>query len=155
MAYCRWSSDNFKCDLYVFEVVGGGYQVHIAGTRVVGEVPPLMWPRLEPGELIEDDDFYLLEQSYKAQGDFLETAERVPIGLPWDNTSFWFQELGELRMFLNAAKTIGYQFPDEIFDIIEEEMADNEVEILPLPSLQIWEALKVVASKDAHPEVFA
>jgi hypothetical protein len=33
MSYCRWSSDNFNCDLYCFEHCGGWFQTYIAGAR--------------------------------------------------------------------------------------------------------------------------
>lgn len=33
MSYCRWSSDNFNCDLYCFEHCGGWYQTYTAGSR--------------------------------------------------------------------------------------------------------------------------
>jgi hypothetical protein len=34
MSYCRWSSDNYNCDLYCFEHVDGYYQTYVAGNRV-------------------------------------------------------------------------------------------------------------------------
>lgn len=33
MSYCRWSSDNYQCDIYAYRHVCGGYQVHVAGRR--------------------------------------------------------------------------------------------------------------------------
>lgn len=33
MSYCRWSSDFFECDVYVYEDVAGGYTCHVAGRR--------------------------------------------------------------------------------------------------------------------------
>jgi len=33
MSYCRWSSDNFNCDLYCYEDVSGGYTTHVANYR--------------------------------------------------------------------------------------------------------------------------
>lgn len=32
MSYCRWSSDNFRCDLYCFESESG-FETYIAGSR--------------------------------------------------------------------------------------------------------------------------
>lgn len=29
MSYCRWSSDNFKCDVYVYADVSGGWTTHV------------------------------------------------------------------------------------------------------------------------------
>lgn len=33
MSYCRWSSMNWMCDVYVYEDVGGGWTTHVAGRR--------------------------------------------------------------------------------------------------------------------------
>jgi len=38
MAYCRWSSDNFQSDVYVYEDIDGTWITHVAGSRIVGEV---------------------------------------------------------------------------------------------------------------------
>lgn len=37
MSYCRWSSDNFECDLYCYSDVNGGYTTHVAGRRRQGD----------------------------------------------------------------------------------------------------------------------
>jgi hypothetical protein len=33
MSYCRWSSDNYACDVYVYENIYGGWTTHIAKYR--------------------------------------------------------------------------------------------------------------------------
>ncbi len=35
MSYCRFSSDDFQCDVYVYEDVSGGWTTHVAGNRIV------------------------------------------------------------------------------------------------------------------------
>ena len=35
MSYCRWSSDDYQCDVYVYEDVGGWWQTYVAGRRRV------------------------------------------------------------------------------------------------------------------------
>jgi hypothetical protein len=35
MSYCRFSSDNFRSDVYVYEHVDGGYTTHVAGNRLL------------------------------------------------------------------------------------------------------------------------
>lgn len=39
MSYCRWSSMNWMCDVYVYEDVGGGWTTHVAGRRRA--LPPI------------------------------------------------------------------------------------------------------------------
>jgi hypothetical protein len=39
MSYCRWSSDHFECDVYVYEDCGGGWTTHVAGRRQKNKLP--------------------------------------------------------------------------------------------------------------------
>ena len=39
MSYCRFSSDDYGCDAYVYEDVSGGFTIHLAGRRYLGDVP--------------------------------------------------------------------------------------------------------------------
>lgn len=47
MSYCRWSSMNWMCDVYVYEDVDGGWATHVAGRRRA--IPPI--PDLLAGPL--------------------------------------------------------------------------------------------------------
>lgn len=111
MSYCRWSSDDFKCDLYCYGDVSGGYTTHVAGNRVVGEVPPL--PDLDSPKFIEE---------YKKQSDFMATAKREPIGLPHDGETFNDPDLASFLDRLLELKAIGYHVPDWVVSNIREEM---------------------------------
>jgi hypothetical protein len=39
MSYCRFSSDNFMSDVYVYEDCMGGWTTHVAGNRLI--LPPI------------------------------------------------------------------------------------------------------------------
>jgi hypothetical protein len=39
MSYCRWSSDHFECDVYVYEDCSGGWTTHVAGRRRKNKLP--------------------------------------------------------------------------------------------------------------------
>jgi hypothetical protein len=39
MSYCRWSSDFFECDVYVYANVSGMWTTHVAGRRLKHRVP--------------------------------------------------------------------------------------------------------------------
>lgn len=42
MSYCRFSSMNFRCDVYVYADVLGGYTTHVAGARLLfPTIPPI------------------------------------------------------------------------------------------------------------------
>ena len=42
MSYCRFSSDDWQCDVYVYADVAGGWTTHVAAVRFVfdKELPP-------------------------------------------------------------------------------------------------------------------
>lgn len=41
MSYCRFSSNNFNCDAYIYEDVNGGWTIHLVANRVIGDIPKL------------------------------------------------------------------------------------------------------------------
>lgn len=41
MSYCRFSSDNWKSNVYAYESVEG-FEVYVASHRIVDELPPLL-----------------------------------------------------------------------------------------------------------------
>jgi len=114
MSYCRWSSDNWKCDIYAYEHYQGWYQIHIAGNRIIGEVPEYSFT--DPTEKMMAD--------YKKQTDFMENAKREPIGLPHDGDSFQEPDLESFKQRLLELREIGYKFPDYVLETIDEEMKE-------------------------------
>ena len=115
MSYCRWSSDDFACDLYCYES-DYGYVTHVASSRVVGPVPPL--PSAQ--EFIHGDAD-TIAAAFKAQHDYLGIAGREDIGLPHDGETFVDDALDEFEARLRELRSLGYRFPDYVFDIIAEE----------------------------------
>lgn len=116
MSYCRWSSDDFKCDVYAYESEDG-YQIHVAAQRVVGDVPPLL-------NILEVDTESFME-SYRKQREYLETAERKKIGLEYDGMSFSLDTLDGFLEKLKDIKAKGYNIPDYVFECIFSEMAET------------------------------
>lgn len=112
MSYCRWSSDDFKCDIYCYESETG-YQVHVAAKRVVGEIPAIDW---SSGET--------LFKTYKEQMEFLETAKKESIGLPYDGQSFSFEDAGKAATLLEHLKCLGYNVPQDAIDALWEDNND-------------------------------
>lgn len=127
MSYCRWSSDDFRCDIYCYEDVSGGFTTHVAGNRVRGEIPRerfdlLMKPDRTEGELQE------FMASHKAQMDYLETAERESIGLPYDGQSFNDPDLKSFLKRLLHLRATGYNFPDHVLENVREELAEESMQ---------------------------
>lgn len=123
MSYCRWSSNNWDCDLYCYQGADNIYITHVATNRIVGDVPKV------PILLTIPTDKWV--ELHRKQMDFLETAKRKNIGLPYDGETF---EDKDLQSFLNTVehlKETGYHVPDFVMETIKEEIKDgnNDQEI--------------------------
>ena len=128
MSYCRWSTDDYQCDLYCYED-GDGYVTHVANLRVLGEIPPLDWTLLEdPPEgdtRTPEDRANEFGRQHNAQLAFLNSCERVSIGGPYDGDSFHDYSLEDFRNRLLMLREAGYRFPNEVLLEVAAEMADE------------------------------
>jgi hypothetical protein len=119
MSYCRFSSENFASDVYVYESVAGGFVTHVAGSRVIGEVPKLLRPTKE------NADEYL--DARLAQSKFLDSAEYADIELEHAGESFSDDTAAECADRLESLRAIGYHVPQSAIDALREEAADAQV----------------------------
>ena len=121
MSYCRFSSDDFQCDLYVFEDVAGGFTTHVAGSRCVFHepLPPdVPYPLgAEPGSDAVKK-WFARHQKVMAM---VEAAERVDIGLPHDGESFNDVTANDCADRLERLRAIGYRVPQYAIDALREE----------------------------------
>lgn len=115
MSYCRFSSDNFACDLYCYEDYNDEFITHVASNRVLGGIPKL--PVLT--EVTAED--YVA--AHRAQSAFLQTAEHVPIGLPEDGKWFSDPDIESFRDRLAWLISLGYNVPDYVLPSIDAEIA--------------------------------
>ena len=116
MSYCRWSSDNWKCDVYCYEDVSGGWTTHVAGMKRIG-VPEANFP-----EENTEEGKAKWAAEMKAQMEYLDKAELVPIGLPYDGESFNDGSLQDFRVRLTMLKDAGYNVPTWVFETIDDEI---------------------------------
>lgn len=119
MSYCRWSSDNWKSDLYVYASVGDFYSINVAANRLVGdapEVPSILTPGLDMEEYTK---------AYKAQLAWLHKAERVPIELPYAGESFAEDTAADARDRLLMLRELGYHVPQYAIDQLDEEAKEE------------------------------
>lgn len=110
MSYCRFSDDNWKSDVYIYESADG-YVCHVATNRVVGNIPE------EPE--MSDTGFIA---AHTAQMNYLDSAERVAIGGKYDGETRVFATLQELSDFTRELIQAGYHVPVWATDAIQEEM---------------------------------
>ena len=121
MSYCRWSSNNWNCDVYCYEHVDNCFATHIAGRKREGienitKLPP-----------ITVDGFDEWWQAKENQNDELENYPLVEIGLPYDGETFYDPTLEVMRERLVELKDLGYAVPDFVFNEIDDELKELNV----------------------------
>jgi hypothetical protein len=124
VSYCRFSSDNFHSDVYVYESCYGGYQTYVAGNRVVGDIPKTpenWWKDPNKDEAIEA---YL--KAHNEQMEFVRTATRESIDLPHAGESFVDNSLEELLGRLLWLRSLGYNVPESAIEMIKEEIEETK-----------------------------
>ena len=115
MSYCRWSSDDFACDIYCYEHVGGYYAVHVAAARRVlcRPLPPFV--SLQPEHAKE----------WRARNveihKIIEESSMEPIGLPHDGETFREATAGECADRLEMLRDAGYVVPEYAIEALREE----------------------------------
>jgi len=118
MAYCRWSSDDWSCDIYCYEDCWGGFTTHVAGNRVVGDIPKT--PPLTKASISD----YMV--AHKAQMAFLEMCQRKPLGLPHAGESFNDPDAASCADRLEELRVIGYNVPQYAIDALREEAEEED-----------------------------
>ena len=118
MSYCRWSSDDFQCDVYVYADVRGGWTTHVANRRVAYAEPLPPPVRAVPGDRDSVDAWLERHRLVTAMRD---AAELVPIGLPHDGDNFTDDTPGECADRLESLRALGYNVPQYAIDTLREE----------------------------------
>ena len=88
MSYCRFSDDNFKCDVYAYEHCDGWFQIHVAGNRFVDKIPNF------PSVNQSSEEFNGL---YKERQRVIDKSARVDIDLMYAGESFELNTLEEMK----------------------------------------------------------
>ena len=124
MSYCRFSSDDFMCDVYVYETIHGGFQVHVAGNRLVYKEP--IPPEVPIPEKNEGPEFEAFVSRYRTMQRMRDEAEREYIDLPYAGDTFGFSSAGECANKLEELRTLGYNVPQYAIDALREEQRTKE-----------------------------
>ena len=112
MSYCRFSSDGFQCDVYVYADVSGGWTTHVAAKRHPNRVPDI--------DHRSEDTF---KRSYAAHRAALDDPENavVPIGRAADGASFHDATALDCAQRLLWLRGLGYNVPQYAIDELVEE----------------------------------
>lgn len=118
MAYCRWSSLDYGCDIYLYADVNGGYTCHVASKKRVAAEPCPPLPTHKELEAMSVEEFRAILQ---AQRDWAEEADLIPIGMEYDGKSFYSYDRDEMVEILKKLKRVGYRMPEWLIDEIANE----------------------------------
>ena len=113
MSYCRFSSSDWWSDIYAYQSAGG-YCIHVAGNRIVGEVPKC-------SHLFHPDTMDEYIKASDEQDDFLDTAKREDINLQYAGESFDFTTAGDAADWLCKLKDIGFHVPEYAIKSLRDE----------------------------------
>ena len=130
MSYCRWSSDDFQCDLYCYEDVGGGWTTHVAVNRLIlpDVLPPPVQPHRDGSEAENQRWAKEWVDRSQAMRPIYDAAKRVPLGLPFDGKSFNDPDLESFLARLLQLREVGYKFPDYVIESVREEIAEERTD---------------------------
>jgi len=127
MSYCRWSSNDFQCDVYVYEHVGGYWVIHIAENRTVFKDP--IPPKIDP---VKDVNGWIKRE--KLVTEMSHRSKREKIGLPYDGETFYESNQLDTANRLKELKKIGYMVPDYAIEELENEAKEIELQNKTKPS---------------------
>lgn len=119
MSYCRWSSDDFQCDVYVYEDVGGFWSTNVAGRRRV--IPPDV---LASFPVSVDGDMAAWFARHRALMEWMATTEQQWVDLshlPSAGESFRDDTPGECADRLEALRAEGFNVPQYAIDELRAE----------------------------------
>ena len=123
MSYCRWSTENFKCDLYVYEG-SHAWVIHVAGNRIVSEITDAdlvlaKWMN-EPTR----DRWNAVVAAREKQRKELDTATREPLNYGCEGDHYDLESPAECADKIEELVAMGYYCPQWVIDQLREEQAE-------------------------------
>lgn len=109
MSYCRFSSDNFTSDFYIYES-DQGFEVHVAWSRHVCPEPLPALPVIE--DTPECREEWLVTNEVRRR--LLDEAVLEPIDLPYAGTSHTFDSGVEAARFVTMLVDLGFNVPGNV-----------------------------------------
>lgn len=117
MSYARFSSDDWKSDIYAFYSGDNEVTIYVAKNRVKNV------PKITVDLIKENIEEYV--KQHGAQLDYLKTAKREKITLPHAGETFKLSFEDAHAQLLKLRK-LGYHVPQRCLDAIQEEATNNE-----------------------------
>lgn len=120
MSYCRWSTNDFRCDIYCYESCNGGWDIHVARLRH-------RLNRLPSPVPFDPDNFTAWFERHKKVMEMVHRARHYPIGLPHDGESYNEPTAADAANRLIQLKRVGYNVPQFAIDALLEEASEEAV----------------------------
>lgn len=114
MSYCRFSSDDFRSDLYVYASADDLFVIHVAGSRWA-QIPPPEYHYPEEHRVYEGEHggFHLTPEgvaAWRAWQD--ENWKFIDIDLPHAGEEFRLSSPGECADKIEELGRLGYYYPE-------------------------------------------
>ena len=115
MSFCRFSTNDFQCDVYAYADVAGGITVHVAANRVIYKEP------LPPEILLETDNHVAWVERHAKVMEMVEAAARESITAKHAGQSYFSLDIDSAVALLQELQTLGYVFPGYVIEDVQEE----------------------------------
>lgn len=144
MSYCRFSSDNWKSDIYCYEHCGGGFTTHVAGNKrafpAIPDIPARWLPRfggewslagrrvIYPSrrrEIAARVVFGMWARWHQLHMWSVNLIPLVPIGLPHDGEAYSDDTATECADRLESLRALGYHVPQSAINALRAEAAEG------------------------------
>ncbi len=129
MSYCRFSTDCFRCDVYAYADVAGGWTIHVAARK--RDIPADWRDPLEQmmdGLDREDEkDMEARIAEYRGRYAAMEELPWFTLSAPSAGMTFHEGSLEAFRERMVLLRAEGLRFPDDVFDEIDAEIAEASV----------------------------
>ena len=132
MAYCRFSTNNFQCDVYVYESVNDCWVTHVAYRRWPENMPD------DPEECLTDEIFKaggaVLRDAYakhcrlyEARKNWMRAHQHLlkEINHPLAGEDFSHETPGECAKFLRQLLNEGFRVPLDVILQLEQEETER------------------------------
>jgi hypothetical protein len=118
MSYCRWSSDDYQCDIYCYAACSGGYMIHVAGNRVIPNQP---LPPPEPFRADNAARWASWLQRHSTITKIIMRSPRQAIDLPHAGECFNEPTATDAANRLLMLRELGYNIPQYAIDALLAE----------------------------------
>lgn len=119
MSICRWSSDGYASDVYVYEDARGGWTIHVAANRIAFD-PDHPLPQIP----LDGDPAAWMTYSEHSRAAH-DHAERSHIDHPLAGAEFTEPTAGACLDRLLGLRAAGFHVPEFAIDSLVDEIAEE------------------------------